>query len=228
MKITKIERQRSGQKKVNIHADGEYLIGIHVETLVRFGLRVGDSLTKEHVRRIEEAEGLLAARSSALRLLATRPRTERELFERLRQKEYSEDQIAAVLGEFKKSGLVNDDEFARMFVRNALAVRPVGRIVLKRRMLLLGISPALADLALAEVLEPAGEGQYAAEAAAKFLKKIRPGKKKDDEQQRRQKLTAFLLRRGYPWTVVEPVVRSAMNGEKTGGEENMYDEREGQ
>ena len=47
----------------------------------------------------------------------------------------------------------------------------------------------------------------AAKAAAGFLKKASAARRKEDPFKLKQRLTAFLLRRGYTWDVVAPVVK---------------------
>jgi regulatory protein len=226
MKITKIQKEHGAKGRVNVYANGDFLIGIHPETLLRFRLRIGDDVTAEALQLMREADGLLAARNSAMRLLAVRPRSERELFERLREKEFDEAQISKVLEELKHSGLVNDVDFACMFVRNALAVRPAGRILLKRRLLALGIPPTLADQAIGETFVPGSEEEYAIKAAEGYLKKHGAGKKAGDERRLMSRLTAFLLRSGYPWAIVEPIVRHKMKHPGMGREEEAGNGRE--
>ena len=52
MKITRIETQKKRPGRKSIFADGEFLIGIASDTLVRFGLRTGDEIDERTLREI--------------------------------------------------------------------------------------------------------------------------------------------------------------------------------
>ena len=60
-------------------------------------------------------EDLSRVRADALRLLKLRPRSERELSERLAGKGFAPSEVSAVLQELRQKGLVDDVRFARYF-----------------------------------------------------------------------------------------------------------------
>lgn len=79
------------------------------------------------------------ARDYCLRLLAIRPRSRRELLQRMRQRGYSERTAESVLQRLDELGLVNDTELANAIVRSALEHRPRGRFALAAEMRRLGL-----------------------------------------------------------------------------------------
>jgi regulatory protein len=207
MKITRIENQKKRPGRKNIYADGEFLIGVGAETLLAFGLRTGDEITPEKLRQLEKTEDALGAKNSALRFLSARPRSIREVRDRLREKEYGDEEIGKTIDELTRSGLLNDDAFARMFIRNARAIRPAGKVLLKQKLVLLGVPKETLETALAEEFSAEDHAADAAKAAAGFLKKASADRRKEDPFKLKQRLTAYLLRRGYTWDVVGPVVK---------------------
>ena len=218
MKITRIETQKKRPGRKSIYTDGVFLIGVGTDTLIQFGLRTGDEITPEILRRLEHAEELLAARTAALRSLAVRPRTEREIRDALRGKEFSEQVAAETIGALKEARLLDDAAFARSFIRNALTLKPAGRVLLRRKLLLLGVDRILADEALDEVLAGVSQQEDAGRAASAFVRKKSAMMKKGDAKLRQQ-LTAFLMRRGYTWDIVEGTVKDALKGETDEGED---------
>ncbi|MEW6509412.1 MAG: RecX family transcriptional regulator [Bacteroidota bacterium] len=209
MKITRIEQQKNRPGRRNIYADGEFLIGVAAETLLRFGLRTGDEITPATFRLMERTEELLGAKSAALRLLSVRPRSEREIRDRLREKAFGEEEIVGTINDLKSTGLVDDEAFARTYIRNALALKPSGRVLLRRNLLLLGVRREVADEALDEVLAGVGQEENAVRAAEAFVKRA-SGRKRQDPRKLRQRLTAYLLRRGYTWDEVGPAVKRVL------------------
>jgi regulatory protein len=218
MKITRIENQKKRPGRKSLFADGVFLIGVGTDTLIRFGLRTGDEVTPGILRSLEHAEELLAARTAALRSLAVRPRTERELRDALREKEFSDAVAAETIGALKDARLVDDALFARSFIRNALTLKPTGRVLLRRKLLLLGVGKTLAEEALDEILAGVSQGDDAERAASAFIRRKSSSMKNDGAKLRHQ-LTAFLMRRGYTWDIVEGTVKKALKGNRDAGED---------
>ena len=208
MRITRIERQKKRPDRVSIYADGEFLTGVSRETFLRAALRVGDEISQDLVSTLQEEESLFAARNSALRLLSVRPRAERELRDRLREKEFSEAHIGRVVNDLKRAALVDDDAFAKTYIRNALTLRPVGEARIRQKLLLLGVERATVEEAVREVLGQVDMVAVARETARKFLRRTHTTGKEPDPQKARQRLTAHLSRRGYSWNTISAVLTS--------------------
>jgi regulatory protein len=219
MKITKIENQKNRPARKNIYTDGTFAVGVSAETLLAFGLRTGDEITPERISLLERAEEVLGAKTAALRFLAVRPRSEREVRDRLREKEFGEEEIAQTIEDLKGARLLDDPAFARSYVRNALALKPTGRIALMQKLLALGVAKETAAAALDEILSVADQEADAGRAAARFLKRYTGLRGPDKPAKLRARLTAFLLRRGYPWSIVGPVVKKAVAGGEPDHEE---------
>ena len=218
MKITRIENQKKRPGRKSLFADGVFLMGVGTDTLIRFGLRTGDEITPGTLRRLEHAEELLGARTAALRSLAVRPRTEREIRDTLREKEFSDAAAAETIGALKEARLIDDARFARSFIRNSLTLKPTGRVLLRRKLLLLGVGKALAEEALDEILAGVSQGDDAERAASAFVRRKSSSMKNDGAKLRHQ-LTAFLMRRGYAWDIVEGTVKKALKGNTDAGED---------
>ncbi len=220
MRVTKIESQKKHRGRKSVFADGEFLIGISDETLMATGIRSGDELGAEKLRVLKEIEQLNSARRTALRYLATRPRTEREIRDKLREKEFSDADIRKVLDELLRSNLVNDAEFARMYLRDALQRRPPGRLLLKQKMLLLGLHKELIEESLNELYPEQEQGDKARQAAESFMaRKARP-KNPEEWLKMKTQLSGFLVRRGYTWEIVQPVLKETLGIRYAGRDED--------
>lgn len=206
MHITKIERQKRHPGRKNIYADGKFVAGVSNETLLRLALRTGDEIGAEQVKALQATETLQSAKNTALRFLATRPRTEREIRTKLRDKEFSDEEIARVIQDLRQRGLVDDREFSRMYVRNARALRPAGAPVLRRKLLLLGVARHVVDEVLAEELTEADQSETAHNLAEHFVVRARATRKSEPAEKLRARLTGYLGRRGFPWEIVRGAV----------------------
>lgn len=210
MRITKIENQKKRPARKNIYADGKFVAGVSAETLLKLALRTGDDIGPEQLKAIQAAETIQSARNTALRFLSTRPRTEREMRSKLRDKEFSDEEISRVIQDLRQTGLLNDREFTRMYIRNARALRPAGAPVLRRKLALLGVDRALVDEIIAEELTTTDQAQSAHDLAAHFVARAKATRKSEPPEKLRARLTGFLGRRGFRWETVRDVMNDVL------------------
>lgn len=207
MRITRIENQKKHQNRKNIYADEEFLIGLSDETLIRSGIRIGDEVSAERLKALQRTEELVNAKRSALRFLSHRPRTVREVRDKLREKEFSDNDIAVTIDDLTRSGLLDDADFARMYIRDALAMHAVGQLLLKKKLLLFGIDRVTVDEALHAAFEDEDSEGAALAAARKYVQKSSRSRGKIDKLRMRNRVAAFLGRRGYAWDVIQSVLK---------------------
>lgn len=207
MRITSIEPQQKNPARRNIYGDGEFVVGVSAETLLRFGLRVGDEFPPALITAIEKAEELVGAKGVALRFLQVRPRTIREIRDKLREKEFGDEEIAHTTDALEKAGLLDDAAFARMYIRDALAGRGAGKILLKRKLLLLGVEKSVVDEAIEETFAGVDVHAAALALARQFIKKTQNLKKDETPMKRRNRVSAFLARKGYGWDTIDAVLK---------------------
>ena len=210
MRITRIESQKKNPTRKSIYADGAYVAGVSEETLLRAALRTGDEITVERLRTLVKLEETGSAKRVALRFLAHRPRTRKEVRDKLREKEFGEDDINSTLDSLQRAGLINDNEFARMYIRDALAARATGKVLLKSKLLMMGVDKAIIDNALQETLNGVDEEASALEAGRKFLKRSTIPRSAIERGKLRNRLAAFLGRRGFQWSTIQPVVKELL------------------
>jgi regulatory protein len=210
MRITRIESQKKNPTRKSIYADGAYVAGVSEETLLRAALRTGDEITVERLKTLVKLEETSSAKRVALRFLAHRPRTKKEVRDKLREKEFGEDDINSTLDSLQRAGLIDDAEFTRMYIRDALAARATGKVLLKRKLLMMGVDKAIIDDALQETLNGVDEEASALEAGRKFLKRSAIPRSAIERGKLRNRLASFLGRRGFQWSTIQPVVNELL------------------
>lgn len=114
--ITAITAQKRDSQRVNLMMNGEFALGVSLDTLAHEGLFVGQHLDASHVARLLATDAYDQAKRAAIRLLEIRPRSERELRERLRQRGFDGTSIDAVCQRLQQTGLINDQAFAQYLV----------------------------------------------------------------------------------------------------------------
>jgi len=206
MRVTSIEQQKRRPGRKNIYVDGTFVLGVSDGTLLRTGLRSGDPVDPSKLQHLQDEEQRSTVRASAIRLIARRPRTEKELTERLRRNGYTQPDIMGIVAELKSAGILDDRAFARMYVRDQVTLRPAGRILLSRKLRQLGVSPEIISETLEEIMTGDTEEDAAEQAARKFLSSR--SRRPVDPRTLRRRLVAFLTRRGFSWDTVRSLANS--------------------
>ncbi len=136
-------------------------------------------------------------KSDALRLLAFKPRSTSELRQRLKLKKHPEEWVEKVLSLMTQQGLLNDEQFAKMFALSRFQSQPTGRNKIRRDLTQKGLSARWIEGALASI-DPASEKDSALLLAQKrmaLMKGLPPLKQK-------MRLMGYLRRRGFSGEVV--------------------------
>jgi len=136
--------------------------------------------------------------------LALRPRTRTELGGRLLGSGFAPDVVDAALSRLEELGLVDDLEYARSWVEQRVARRPLGGDALVEELAAKGIDRETAERAVAEVA--GDEGERAKAAAAALLPKV--ARRPLPDQCAR--LLHNLLRRGFAEEVAVEAVRAVL------------------
>ena len=141
---------------------------------------------------------------SALRLLSFRPRSEKELRDRLSDKKFDRAEIDETILRLKKEKLLDDEYFARVWTRHRMISGAKGRRFIERELAYKGVDKELIQKTLEKEYNKEQEEELAREAAARKLKTI----KEKDQQKRYQKLAGFLSRRGFSWETIKKAIKS--------------------
>lgn len=194
--ITRIAPQRDAGR-VSIFLDGRFTLGLGATIAEECGLRVGQPLSAAEVAALREREEMGRAVDKALAFLTSRPRSIREVRDRLKEKEIPPDTIDAVVARLAGWGYVGDEGFARYWVENRSANQPRGKRLLRQELWRKGVERETVEQVLDELT--VDETGAALGLARKRLGQLRAY----DEQTQRRRLAAFLQRRGYDWPTVK-------------------------
>ena len=197
--ITAIEPQRRRQgKRVNVFLDGTFAFSVDRE--VAASLRVGQVLDSRLALATLEQDQFQVALDRALTFLGHRPRSEREIRDRLVRHETPPTILEQVIVRLREYGLVDDAAFARYWVDQRQTFRPRGPRLLRAELRQRGVQADLAGEVAEETEEQAHDTAYrAAEKKARQL-----AGQHLDERTYLMRLGQFLARRGFDWDTIKP------------------------
>jgi regulatory protein len=200
-RITAVKRRPRGRVAITT-SDGETLT-IHAEALERAEVCEGDPLDGRARERVETEEHRCLAHEAALRLLSYRPRSERELGQRLRLRGIPPEIAEAEVGRLRKAGLLDDEAFAHSYVGGRQESAPRGQRLLRYELLGRGIRAEIADEAVSSI-DDRTAALALARGRAPRLAALEYG-------QFSRRLGGFLQRRGFGYADVEEAVRTVWN-----------------
>ena len=173
-------------------------------------------MDEEKLKQLQIEDARERAVQQALLFLSYRARSESEIRQNLRKHEMPEEVIEETLARLRQDGLANDGQFAQAWVENRSTFRPRSRRMLAMELRQKGLD----NEAVSSALEDVDDEPLAYEAA----KKRAPRLKALEWADFRKKLSEFLARRGFSYSVIAPVVIRIWN--EVQKDEKPYEEED--
>jgi len=206
--ITSLALQQGDRERINVFIDDEFALGVSLYVAQDQGLRKGQVLSEDDWQRLVDAEGGSKAWNAALRLLEARPRSEHELRDRLRRKEYTPGQIDAAIARLRELQLIDDAHFARLWIANRRALNPRGVRALRDELRAKGVEREIVERVVAEQDDPEREHAACLSVARKALRRYDSA---PDRATFTRRMGGFLQRRGFGWETVQPILEQLWN-----------------
>ena len=203
--ITDLKLQCGSSQRMGVFVDGHHAFDI--DLLQAAALARGQELTAAEIEGFRCQDRNRRAYTRAIRFLAPRPRSCREVLDHLEVKGCETRAARAAVSRLVQEKILDDDDFARRWVDWRQQFRPRGRYALRHELRQKGVAEETIESALAGIDESASAWQAA-------LPKIRswghlePAKLK-------AKVIGLLQRRGFSPRVCYDVferLRSRLNG----------------
>lgn len=202
-KITHMHMRRGRPERFIVTVDDDQELVLTPETVLKYVLAPEKEFSESEFRKILEEDSLRQAKDQAMRYLAIRPHSRLELVRKMREKGYRYPVINRALDDLEKLELVNDSQFARLFIQNELCLRPAGRSLLKQKLAARGIPREIYEPLLKELYSEETE----AEAARRLAEKFRKSHARFQGKKLSEKLVRYLQGKGFGWEHIRRVSR---------------------
>ena len=194
-RITSITVQKRNPNRANVYVEGEFVFGLAMIEAAK--LKKGQHLSDADIETLQGIDEQQRAYESGLTFLSYRPRSKDEVVRRLQKKDYSGEAIEAAVGRLHRTGLLDDEAFARYWISNREQFQPRGAFALRRELWQKGVESSIVDAMLEEV----DEDESAYRSAVKRLSRW----ERLDPALRRRKMTDYLRRRGFGYETIRSV-----------------------
>ena len=144
---------------------------------------------------------LQKARGYAFLLLKFRQRSENEIRQRLKKKEFNSEIIESTVSFLKDKGFIDDNYFAKTWIESRIK-KPLGIRRLKAELSIKGINKEIIDTQINEIKKSYAEEDIVGRIARGRLNKL----KSIDPQKAKKRVYAYLLGRGFSPEVVMDII----------------------
>lgn len=194
--ISKIEQQKKNKNRFNIYLKEEgqaekYGFSVDDDLLVRMQLSKGMEIDELSIMEIQYRDHIQKAFQSAINYLSYRIRSEYEVVSYLTEKEWEQAVIDEVMHKLRDYKYVNDEEYAKAYVRTQINVSKKGPNVIQTELINKGISEKDQQTALSQYTDDLQQ-KNAEEWASKTL-----NKSKGSIKEAKQKSIQFIVRKGF-------------------------------
>lgn len=124
MVITAIKQQVKRPDRYSIFIDGKFAFGLSEQGLLASRLASGQELDAPKLEALKAMAGTDKLWGNALRYVAMRPRSEWEVRSYLERKDGDEDQITEIIARLQSIKLLDDQNFAEMWIANRQLLKP--------------------------------------------------------------------------------------------------------
>lgn len=192
--VTSVQTQKKRADRVSLFHKKTFLIGLSQSVRQSFDIGVGTRLTRSLWEQICRAEERMEIRDHLLRLLGRRSHTRTELFRKGRQKNGDSELLEEELNRLEEKGYLDNAGFAKQFVHDKLHLRGWGPRKIRGELRRRGVAGPQADEAIREESDALDLTGICVDLA---LKRRRHFLREEEPFRRRQKIAAWLQRKGY-------------------------------
>ena len=190
--------------KIRITFESGWRVWLHRNEDPGFPLIGGTPVDRESFLEYIRIHQYPPALDRAVRMLAERPRSRREIERKLTIARYDPDVTELVLYKLEKENLLDDRDFAVQWVQSRSQKYGTSRI--RQELRTKGIDEDTAS----EILEDLSEEDQLRQAVVFAVKKIRSLQSSCEERKWKQRIMASLVRRGYSWDLSLKAFEEAM------------------
>ena len=193
-RITDIRVGQKNKERIHIYIGGKFAFAVYADTAVSHRLKTGAYITEEEKERILQEDGEKYALSCAMKLLSYRMRTEKELRDKLREKEIAEETVGRVIRKLEEIGYLDDGRFAELYAQELS--RKYGRYVVIQKLMQKGIPR---DIARAAAQSTEKDEDVIRGHIGRLTQKYRA----ENEKSAKQKIMRALLAKGFEYEEIK-------------------------
>lgn len=209
MKIERIIKKDENTVRI-LFDDGQYLF-LSYETFLKNGLRKNDEISDDRFLILIKENQKYHIKQKVFRLLARRLHTSKELWIKLKQKDYDTDLINSVINELTKKNIINEMDFTERFIDEKINLKGWSINKTKAELFKRGITGEIINSALDEMNNEDLEFDNAYKFAGKKLKSLL--NRRREKEVIKKNLFESICRKGFNYDVAKNVIKKLKDEE---------------
>lgn len=202
-KVYSIKKKRYSKKYfVNFVDFTHDSIELGLDVIMKYSITKDSEIDENTIKEALEEQILKDAKLVAYNYVSYKARSEFEVREKLRTKDYSQDCIDFAISFLYEFKLLDDEKFAQNYITGYIKNKPAGKYRIIQELRNRGIEESLIDTSISSHYPGDSALELAELAANKHLRKVSHKPKK----KQLQLISDFLLRRGFDWETINKVI----------------------
>ncbi len=177
---------------------------------MKYALRKDMPIDDEMLKKIKNEQELINAKQAAYNFVSYKPRTKKQITDKLKEKGFGEEAIASSLDFLSEFSLYDDRRFAKMFIKDFLQKKPSGKPRLIQELFKRGVPGSIIEEIIESFL-PVKDNLSLARLVTE--KKLRTTAYKSIEKQR-SSLISYLQRQGFDWDTIKAILSEYFDNNK--------------
>ena len=195
MKITKISEQVKNPNRVSVYVDGKYSFSLNLDQLLETKLKVDTEFDEAKLKEFIKLSQIGKLKMRTLEWLIIRPRSAKELKDYLRRKKVEPEEANNLIKYFQTKNYQNDEVFTKWWLQQRLAKQKSLQFI-RFELRTKGVNSETIQLVLEE----------GAVNEEQILRELVTKKRRQAKYQDNQKLTEYLLRQGFNYSLIKDVL----------------------
>ncbi len=199
--ITRLVQGKKNPNRVNLYLDDEFAFALSIDEVAKHSLKKGLELSDDQIARLKDTDETEYVYTKLLNFLSYRPRTVKEVRDRLYKYDVKEvDKQNTLIDKLQSKGYLDDTAFARWFIESRNTHRPRSKRYLSAELSAKGIAKDIIQAISGEI------GDESETIRHLLNKKIGPPHKLEVSE--KQKIVGYLARQGFAWDKISEVVKN--------------------
>ena len=200
--ITALKIQKNNANRVNVYLDGKY--SFVVNKISAINLKVGQLINQKEIDQLLQDDHVENCYQKALKYIVFKPRTQSDVVNKLRKYDFDETTIKTTIRLLIEKGYINDHTFAQNWVENRSNFKPRSKKLITWELRNKKVSEEIINQIAGEMPD---DNELAKLAAEKYSRRL----SEFEEEVFIKKLSGYLLRRGFSYSTIKPIVQQSWN-----------------
>lgn len=181
---------------------GEFLF-LSMDLVIKFKISKNETINEQTLIQIKKEQRIFDAKRASLNYISYKPRTEKQVRDKLRSLGFSSSEIELCIKFLKEFNYLDDENFTEKYIRDNIKRKALSKKKLSYDLMKKGISRDIIDKFINLLIKD--EDDF--ENAKKKLDKVKYKLKSLNESEQKKYIYQYLLRQGFKSDTIKEVLK---------------------